>query len=210
MRCPNCSAVNLEGAVYCDDCGYDLRSAAPAPTTYGEGLTAAAYQGGEGQATEAPQGGARIVQCPVCKSDHPEHAAFCEDCGSSLAAVPTPPGATRAGIAPPASPSIHGPRLILAASGKEFPLIKERMVIGRASPCDGIYPDLDLTGDDPESYLSRRHGMITQAGGQYLFEDMGSANGSFINRTKAQKGLPQALKDNDRLILGKTELVFRI
>ena len=45
-------------------------------------------------------------------------------------------------------------------------------------------PDVDLDTDDPEAKVSRRHARITLSNGQYFLEDLGSTNGTFINRGK--------------------------
>jgi pSer/pThr/pTyr-binding forkhead associated (FHA) protein len=94
-------------------------------------------------------------------------------------------------------------------SGKTFPVDKDAITLGRRSPADGIYPDVDLTDDDPESYISRRHGQLSRKSDGFYYEDLGSSNGSFVNGTRVNKGVETLLKDGDMLRLGKTELVFR-
>jgi pSer/pThr/pTyr-binding forkhead associated (FHA) protein len=56
--------------------------------------------------------------------------------------------------------------------------------IGRWDADGGIFPDVDLDTDDPEAKVSRRHARITLSNGQYFLEDLGSTNGTFINRGK--------------------------
>jgi predicted amidophosphoribosyltransferase len=73
MNSPICSSCNSPvpvGAIFCDNCGFDLRSAPavlPVPTPAG-----APYQ---------PPGGAA---CPGCGANNAAGAQFCENCGAAL------------------------------------------------------------------------------------------------------------------------------
>jgi len=99
-------------------------------------------------------------------------------------------------------------RLVLN-SGKEFPLSKDTILLGRRSPVDGIFPEVDLTDHDTDSYISRRHGRITRSETGLVYEDLGSSNGSFINGSRLQANIQQQLNDGDSVRLGKTEMVYR-
>src|SRR5262249_876495 len=66
--------------------------------------------------------------------------------------------------------------------GKEFPITGTESLIGRWDADGGIFPDIDLDQDDPEAKVSRRHARIHFLNNQYLIEDLGSTNGTFINR----------------------------
>jgi pSer/pThr/pTyr-binding forkhead associated (FHA) protein len=47
--------------------------------------------------------------------------------------------------------------------------------------------------------------------GQYIIEDLGSTNGTFVNRGhRLAPGDRQPLKDGDEIIVGKTFLRFRV
>jgi pSer/pThr/pTyr-binding forkhead associated (FHA) protein len=83
--------------------------------------------------------------------------------------------------------------------------------IGRWDADGGIFPDVDLDSDDPEAKVSRRHARIILQNGQYLVEDLGSTNGTFINRgRRLAPGQPQPLREGDEIIVGKTFLRFHI
>jgi hypothetical protein len=205
MNCPDCGAENLEGAAYCEDCGSKLApGAAPAA-----GSAAPAPQAPPEEAVAHVMTASGMIKCGACGAENPATEAYCEDCGAGLGGAPaTPVGEPVAPVAA-TPPAANCAKLILVTGGKEFPLNKDVMTIGRRSPADGVYPDVDLTDHDPESYVSRRHAQVIHQGGQFIFEDVGSANGSFVNNVRATKGNQSVLKDNDQVRLGKTEMLFK-
>ena len=95
--------------------------------------------------------------------------------------------------------------------GKQFMLSSAESYIGRWDADGGIFPDVDLDSDDPEAKVSRRHARITLNDGKYVLEDLGSTNGTFVNRGKRlSPGTRQPLKDGDEIIVGKTFLRFHV
>ncbi len=93
--------------------------------------------------------------------------------------------------------------------GKEFPIVGIESMIGRWDADGGIFPDVDLDQDDPEAKVSRRHARIQFLNNQYLLEDLGSTNGTFINRgPRLLPGIKQPLNNGDEIIVGKTFLKF--
>ena len=95
--------------------------------------------------------------------------------------------------------------------GKQFMLSAPESHIGRWDADGGIFPDVDLDSDDPEAKVSRRHARITFREGQYFLEDLGSTNGTFVNRGKRlSPGTRQPLNDGDEIIVGKTFLRFQL
>lgn len=93
--------------------------------------------------------------------------------------------------------------------GKEFPITGAESMIGRWDADGGIFPDIDLDQDDPEAKVSRRHARIQFLNNQYLIEDLGSTNGTFINRgPRLLPGAKQPLNNGDEIIVGKTFLKF--
>jgi hypothetical protein len=105
-----------------------------------------------------------------------------------------------------------GARLIIQRGGKvgkEFPITGTESLIGRWDADGGIFPDIDLDQDDPEAKVSRRHARIQFLNNQYLIEDLGSTNGTFINRgPRLLPGAKQPLNNGDEIIVGKTFLKF--
>ena len=98
-----------------------------------------------------------------------------------------------------------------SSAGRQFQLIEKDANIGRWDADGGIFPDVDLDSDDPEAKVSRRHARISLTDGQYLIEDLGSTNGTFVNRgRRLAPGTRYPIKDGDEIIVGKTFLRFRV
>jgi hypothetical protein len=163
-----------------------------------------------------------MIKCPVCQAEHPENTLFCDECGSYLqggdqketdplaAAEVTWMDREEMIEAPEGITSPLGLKLTIPDSGRdvEMPLTKE-VNIGRLDPASASFPDVDLTSDGGlEKGVSRRHAKITRRGSEVFIEDLGSINGTFLNRKKLTPYLPQALKNGDELQLGK--LILRV
>lgn len=81
--------------------------------------------------------------------------------------------------------------------------------IGRHDGGKGVSPDIDLSDDDPGHYISRKHARIFSKGLDYFIEDLGSLNGTYLNRNlRLVPGLPQRLQGGDEITLGRTSLIF--
>jgi len=90
------------------------------------------------------------------------------------------------------------------AVGKEFPLQSGDNLVGRWDPDSGSFPEVDLEMDDPEARISRKHALI-RVGEQVSIEDIGSLNGTYVNRgRRLELGSPVVLHDGDEVIIGKT------
>jgi hypothetical protein len=95
--------------------------------------------------------------------------------------------------------------------GKEFPITGIETNIGRWDADSGIFPDVDLDEDDPEAKISRRHARIINHNEQYFIEDLGSTNGTFVNRgRRLLPGKRHMLQNGDEIIVGKTFLKFQV
>jgi pSer/pThr/pTyr-binding forkhead associated (FHA) protein len=76
--------------------------------------------------------------------------------------------------------------------GRTFPLAEE-LTVGRAAGCQ-------VTLDD--TYASQIHARVFARDGQLFVEDLGSTNGTYLNRRKVQG--PQVMRRGDRLQVGNT------
>ena len=93
----------------------------------------------------------------------------------------------------------------------DFALSSEESYIGRWDADNGIFPDVDLDAHDPDAKVSRRHARIIYRNNVYMIEDLGSTNGTFVNRgRRLLPGNPQVLSEGDEIIVGKTFLRFHI
>lgn len=97
------------------------------------------------------------------------------------------------------------------AAGVEFALSADESYIGRWDADNGVFPDVDLDAHDPEAKVSRRHARVLYENGKYSIEDLGSTNGTFVNRgRRLVPGAAQAIKDGDEIIVGKTFMRFYV
>lgn len=79
-----------------------------------------------------------------------------------------------------------------AQKGRTFPLGDE-ITVGRAAGCS-------ITLDD--TYVSQIHTRVFTREGKILVEDLGSTNGTYLNRAKVQG--PMVMQRGDRLQVGST------
>jgi hypothetical protein len=114
---------------------------------------------------------------------------------------------------PPPEPVKTGPgRLEVAASGRVIPLPDMAEIrIGRADPKAGIAPEVDLTADDFERTVGRRHARFVRRDGKlFAVEDKPSANGTFVNDVRITPLQETEVPDGARLRFGAVEAIFRI
>jgi hypothetical protein len=76
--------------------------------------------------------------------------------------------------------------------GQAYELADE-LTVGRAGGCQ-------ITLDD--TYVSQLHARVFRRDGQLYVEDLGSTNGTYLNRRKVTA--PLAIRKGDRLQIGKT------
>jgi pSer/pThr/pTyr-binding forkhead associated (FHA) protein len=87
---------------------------------------------------------------------------------------------------------------------------KDEVVIGREDPISEVFPDLDLTDfGGADGGVSRKHAVIHRSGGVITIEDMGSTNGTYVNKKKIQPHAPQAIKPGDEVRFGKLAFLLQ-
>jgi FHA domain/Double zinc ribbon len=80
-------------------------------------------------------------------------------------------------------------------------------IVHLGKPNDQIPPDIDVSGFPSAEVVSRIHANIRVEGESYYLEDIGSANGTYINHNILPKGNRHLLRTGDRIGLGKGDLV---
>ncbi len=86
-------------------------------------------------------------------------------------------------------------------------VLPQNLVIHVGKSNKQIPIDIDLSGFPNSDIVSRIHADIRREGNVFFVEDMGSANGTYINQTLLVPGHRYQLKEGDKLSLGKGELV---
>ncbi len=152
------------------------------------------------------------VYCNRCRHLNPDDASFCSSCGQALA--PTGGDETTVTFAPV---DAHGDPTDdeLTVTLGEFPATMAMVVVKRGPNAGskfmldqdvtgaGRHPDSDIFLDDIT--VSRRHAEITRRPGGYTLRDVGSLNGTYVNRDRVEEA---PLANGDELQIGKFRLVF--
>ncbi len=99
--------------------------------------------------------------------------------------------------------------LVSVISGKKYTILSHGALVGRFDPNTGIHPDIDLTEEDPQLSVSRRHARILCEHNRYfLVEEHGVANGTYIKGERLPPGDARELKPGDRVGFGMVVLFF--
>lgn len=128
----------------------------------------------------------------------------------------TPTSSGQSGSIPEMPPSKVPPpgtapqRLVHSRSGMEFRLAKEpETAIGRRDPVTGIQPEIDLSPVDLQRSVSRRHAKIYRQDGKFfLIEEIGTVNGTFVNGSRVETGVPVEIKPGEEVRFGLVDLFF--
>jgi pSer/pThr/pTyr-binding forkhead associated (FHA) protein len=149
-----------------------------------------------------------FVYCPECGFQNPAAANYCSKCGALLAKEESGVETTMSYVpedgeddaAAPEDLGVERPALIVRSgggrTGETFRLEGERTLIGRSPDCE-IFLD-DVT-------VSRKHAVVHRREDAFVIEDLGSLNGTFLNKRRIESG---ELNDNDELQIGKYRLSF--
>ena len=99
--------------------------------------------------------------------------------------------------------------LVSVISGKRFEILGHGSLVGRFDPNTGLRPDIDLTEEDPQLSVSRRHARILfEHGRTFLVEESGVANGTYVKGDRLAPGDTRELQPGDRVGFGMVVLFF--
>ncbi|MBK7393430.1 MAG: FHA domain-containing protein [Chloracidobacterium sp.] len=189
IKCPTCNTSNLDTSRFCDECGTRLvvapQFAEPQPPPYVPPI----------QVEPAPR--------PVSATsvDIPAAVFAYENSQDVPQVVDERPGTAHAVLVIERGDS----------PGTEFRLINDDSTIGRWDADNGVFPNVDLDAFDSDAKVSRRHARIRRSNGSYYIEDLGSTNGTYLNRgRRLLPGNCEVLNDGDEVIVGKTFLRFQV
>ena len=151
------------------------------------------------------------VFCTRCGHRNPAGSNFCSSCGASLTSIEEHHTTTLAMSPPPAEvddeadvavevePAARVGMLVVKRGpnvGSRFALEGEVVRVGR-------HPDSDIFLDDIT--VSRRHVELRATPDGYVVRDVGSLNGTYVNRQRTDFAV---LDDGDELQIGTFKLVF--
>ena len=189
IKCTACGTNNLDSSQFCDECGNSLQTENKGEVTSNRPISSDSQKFQLASVTSV--GIPLIIEEPKVTNLAPAQNKNPE----------------------PAAKQVKAKLVIERGSsvGTEFLITNEESNIGRWDADNGIFPDIDLDVHDPEAKVSRRHARIIFENGGYLIEDLGSTNGTFVNRgRRLLPGTPHRLSDGDEIIVGKTFLRFHL
>ena len=148
------------------------------------------------------------VYCPECGFLSPATANYCPRCGGLLTtesgsettmSLDPEPGSDEP-AAEPSPLSVSGPALVVRTgggiAGQTFHPANGSTLIGRSPECH-IFLD-DVT-------VSRRHAELKRDGDTFTIRDLGSLNGTYVNRQRIESAV---LQQDDEVQIGKYRLTF--
>jgi len=190
--CPSCRSEQMNGTLFCSECGSDLQN--PASSTWGlEEDVRGSGTGAVGMHTSAfPD---------TYRSSYPDNVP--EPLYSPIPSKPRAVSRSRT-----TGPIRADLKLVVLNTGRRVDCPdRANIIIGRSDAITGEMPDVDLSPDDAlELGVSRRHACITFKEGMPYITDLGSTNRTFINRQVMMRGQPYPIKDGDEVRLGNAIL----
>ncbi len=151
------------------------------------------------------------VFCNQCGHRNPIGANFCSSCGAPLELDPGDHTTITFNIdAPPETGGDHvsfdlddipsGAGLLVVTRG---PNAGSRLGVVKLITKIGRHPDSDIFLDDIT--VSRRHAEIRKSGDGFVLRDVGSLNGTYLNRERVEES---DVRSGDELQVGKFRLQF--
>ena len=160
-----------------------------------------------------------MISCSECGSSQYPGTIFCNECGklltnakssqrtdvlpfAQLSGQPLPIAVDTLKLKPPEKPKTL--MFLIPSSRRRVELqIQHQIRIGRADHEANIIPELDLTQDQGIEYgISRLHATIQLVKQGVLITDLGSTNGTFLNKARLSGQQPYLLKSGDEIKFG--------
>lgn len=154
--------------------------------------------------------------CTACGTENPPGSHFCASCGAALPPPPTGPEVTRTISTAPApegdvdfSTEAHQGAVDALTPGSALLVVKRgpnagsRFLLDQDVTTAGRHPDSDIFLDDVT--VSRRHAEFRREGSGYTVHDVGSLNGTYVNRERIDAA---PLSGGDEVQIGKFRLVY--
>jgi hypothetical protein len=161
------------------------------------------------------------VFCTACGTENLPGSHFCANCGAALPAGTSGPDTTTslttAGAAGASlsdtdsefSPEAHQGAVDALTPGSALLVVKRgpnagsRFLLDQDVTSAGRHPDSDIFLDDVT--VSRRHAEFRREGSGYTVHDVGSLNGTYVNRERIDAA---PLSGGDEVQIGKFRLVY--
>ena len=214
--CPNCGASIQLDATFCGQCGHNLKPAvsndpillpppavaiAATPDPAGVGLPPTILTNPEADLFAIPLERAASAVPTVAE----ESLAPIQEPSPAAAQVPPIPSSAPTPVPAQSQPAPH--QLLHLQSNTPIEIPPHLQVIHLGKPNDLVAPDIDVSSFACAEVVSRVHANIRLEGESYYIEDVGSANGTYINHNVLAKGNRHLLRSGDRIGLGKGDLV---
>jgi pSer/pThr/pTyr-binding forkhead associated (FHA) protein len=155
------------------------------------------------------------IFCNRCGHRNPEGSNFCSSCGAVLERLSGSDAAvTTITLAPvEASGEVSDEEVTVTVGDvpagigllvvKRGPNAGSRFTLSAGKTTIGRHPDSDIFLDDVT--VSRRHAEVLHDGAAFTVNDVGSLNGTYLNRERIEQA---DLHSGDELQVGKFRLVF--
>ncbi|MGI9600540.1 MAG: FHA domain-containing protein [Acidimicrobiales bacterium] len=146
--------------------------------------------------------------CPSCGHPNPNAANFCSSCGHRMVEEQVDPTGAFEPVEVEAEDEYDVDRAVFTADlgllvVKRGPKAGSRYALDAPLVTAGRHPESDIFLDDVT--VSRRHAELLHDNGAYRVRDVGSLNGTYLNRERIDEA---SLADGDELQIGKFKLVF--
>jgi pSer/pThr/pTyr-binding forkhead associated (FHA) protein len=147
------------------------------------------------------------VVCTNCGHRNPPDSHYCANCGNplqedtTLSFTPMDIQEEPAELtAPPQSELGSGQALLAVQRG---PNAGSKFLVDKDVTTAGRHPESDIFLDDVT--VSRRHAEFVREDGKFFVRDVGSLNGTYVNRQRVDS---TELANGDELQIGKFKLTF--